>query len=285
MHRHTRADIKRIERLLREVKSAVCFQLPMNGILLKDDEELVNMPLDTEGFTRSPYPMVVMEFDYTFPDGHLRHVVLIVVDMPYITTADGRKGGVYCIPTTVASEDGDDWKVPAFGFYLPYTQHGTWSVEGEGWTQHIGFQPFLPDAMQVLAEVNGKGGRVNDYMQEVFEDEVLFYVRGYLHFCAAVGMHEVTFTDVEPDKGRNKMRRARGKAPLFTYKVLTIGKKKPKSRRLGGTHASPRSHLRRGYYRTSRNGVRHWVQPCMVKGNTDGFVHKDYKVEGQAQCS
>ena len=81
------------------------------------------------------------------------------------------------------------------------------------------------------------------------------------------------------------MRRAQGKAPLYTYKVLTIGKKKPKSRRLGGTHASPRSHLRRGYYRTSQKGIRHWVQPCMVKGGTDGFVHKDYRVEGQTECT
>jgi hypothetical protein len=109
-----------------------------------------------------------------------------------------------------------------------------------------------------------------------------FALNTYLRFCVACHNYETEFADVEPDKAKNKMRRARGKAPLFTYKVLTIGRKKPKSRRLGRTHASPRSHLRRGYFRTSRNGVRHWVQPCMVKGGTDGFVHKDYIVEGAA---
>ena len=109
-----------------------------------------------------------------------------------------------------------------------------------------------------------------------------FAINTYLRFCVACHDYETDFTDVEPHKGRAKMRRALGKAPLFTYKILTIGKRKPKSRRLGGTHASPRSHLRRGYYRTSKTGKRHWVQPCMVKGETPGFVHKDYIVEGDA---
>lgn len=282
-HRHTPSDRKRMERLRKDIRSAICFQLPQNGILFKDDEELKNMPLDAEGFTRPPYPAVVVEFDFVFPMGNKEHVVLIMVDQPDVTTDDGRKGGVFCIPTATSPDDGN-WKVPTFGFILPYTRFGTWSVEHEGWTHHVGFQPFLPDAMQTLADRNMKGDRVQDFMQEVFEEEILFYVRGYLHLCAALGTHEVTFNDIEPHKGRNKVRRALGKAPLFTYKVLTIGKKKPKSRQLGGTHASPRSHLRRGYYRTSKNGVRHWVQPCMVKGETDGFVHKDYRVEGDGIC-
>ena len=102
----------------------------------------------------------------------------------------------------------------------------------------------------------------------------------YACFCDVLNKFHTEFEDVEPNPATNKMRRARGKMPLFTHKTLTIGKKKRKSQYMGGTHASPRSHLRRGYYRTSQKGVRHWVQPCMVKGETDGFVHKDYKVEG-----
>lgn len=27
------------------------------------------------------------------------------------------------------------------------------------------------------------------------------------------------------------------------------------------------------------------MQPCMVKGGTDGFVHKDYKVEGACDAN
>lgn len=105
-------------------------------------------------------------------------------------------------------------------------------------------------------------------------------LRFYIGVCQILANHDVETQDVEPDAKENRIRRIRGKAPLYTYKTLTIGA--PKTRQVGkgrGTHASPRSHLRRGFYRTSKNGVRHWVQATMVKGETPGFVHKDYRVE------
>lgn len=36
--------------------------------------------------------------------------------------------------------------------------------------------------------------------------------------------------------------------------------------------------------RAAREGVRHWVQPCMIKGETPSFVHKEYVVEGAIEC-
>jgi hypothetical protein len=106
----------------------------------------------------------------------------------------------------------------------------------------------------------------------------------YARLCEVLANHEVETTDVVPDDKANRLRRIKGYAPLYTYKTLVIGPpKKRKVVRGGGTHASPRSHMRRGYYRTSRNGVRHWVQACMVMGGTPGFVHKDYKVKQQGE--
>lgn len=104
----------------------------------------------------------------------------------------------------------------------------------------------------------------------------------YFAVCQTLANHNVETQDIEPDAKEARVRKIRGKAPLFTYKTLVIGApKKRVIRRSGGTHASPRSHLRRGYYRTSKNGVRHWVRAAMVKGETPGFVHKDYLVEQQ----
>jgi hypothetical protein len=110
------------------------------------------------------------------------------------------------------------------------------------------------------------------------------FIRFYASVCQILANNHVTTEDVEPDAKESRMRRIRGKGPLYTYKTLIIGApKKRQGTGGGGTHASPRSHLRRGYYRTSRNGVRHWVQACMVMGETPGFVHKDYKVEPQGE--
>lgn len=106
-------------------------------------------------------------------------------------------------------------------------------------------------------------------------------IQFYAAVCQLLANHNVETQDIEPDAKENRSRKIRGKAPLFTYKTLVIGSAKKRQRVGSGTHASPRSHLRRGYYRTSKKGVRHWVQACVVKGETPGFVHKDYRIEGE----
>ncbi len=271
-------DQKPLKSLLKALRSAVCFQLPLNGVLFPDDPVLYGKPLDVYGFSRPSYPLMVLEFDIVCTDNSREEVVLIVMDAPERELQDGRKGGALCIPA-IRYVDGGNWKVPAFGYMLPYENLGV--RETTGWKHHIGMTAVMPDAVKQMTENSGMGDKVNLFMEDMYREGTSHYVVPYLHLCAALGIHEVSFADIEPHKGRNKMRRARGQAPLFTYKILTIGKKKPKTRQLGGTHASPRSHLRRGYYRTSPKGIRHWVQPCMVKGETEGFVHKDYRVEGE----
>lgn len=47
----------------------------------------------------------------------------------------------------------------------------------------------------------------------------------------------------------------------------------------GGTHASPRWHERRGYWRTmKKSGKRVWVRACEVGKKSNGMVYKDYEV-------
>lgn len=48
----------------------------------------------------------------------------------------------------------------------------------------------------------------------------------------------------------------------------------------GGTHASPRWHKRRGYWRTmKKSGKTVWVNACEVGKKSDGMVYKDYEVK------
>lgn len=111
------------------------------------------------------------------------------------------------------------------------------------------------------------------------------FIRYYTAVCQIMANYHVETEEIVPDGKENRSRRIRGKAPLFTYKTLIIGEPKAKitSRKGGGTHASPRSHLRRGHYRTSKNGLRYWVSASFVNGGTPGFVHKDYELKLGAQ--
>jgi hypothetical protein len=53
---------------------------------------------------------------------------------------------------------------------------------------------------------------------------------------------------------------------------------KQKSPPLGGTHATPRWHIRRGHWRTIADGRRVFVRECEVGDKSRGGVVKDYEV-------
>jgi hypothetical protein len=53
---------------------------------------------------------------------------------------------------------------------------------------------------------------------------------------------------------------------------------KPKSPPLGGTHATPRWHIRRGHWRSLADGRRVFVRECEVGDKPRGGVVKDYEV-------
>ena len=79
----------------------------------------------------------------------------------------------------------------------------------------------------------------------------------------------------------NKARAKKGHLPLYDYHVLAIKTEHQTSRTdntLGGNHASPRFHWRRGHIRKLPSGKNTWVRSCAV-GQTDmGIIEKDYVV-------
>jgi len=81
----------------------------------------------------------------------------------------------------------------------------------------------------------------------------------------------------------NRKRKAKGKGPVtFEWRTVEIGPKQEKAESLGGTHASPRLHDRRGHWRTCANGKRVWVKACRVGDASKGVVFKDYVVKDAA---
>lgn len=245
------------------------FVLPDSGKL---KERKASLELTGDIF-RPPYPVCALEFT----GEHGADVAESAKSSRRIITTFDHGNRVDIIPITYVDHMGI-WAPPIFKFTLHYGTNTVVRIDKEKMSTLTHFNSVMPDLFDKIKNETFGGSMANfaHEMAQDYQDELW----AYTDFCRVLHENHVAFEDVEPDAKLNKARRARGKAPLFTYKVLTIGKKKRKSQKLGGTHASPRSHLRRGYYRTSRNGVRHWVQPCMVKGETDGFVHKDYKVEG-----
>lgn len=207
---------------------------------------------------RPPYPVTVLEGEL-FDVGNDVNVSVLII---------ARDTGDHVEINSVAraSDDATDlsligkgWMVGPLVLRIPYSNasaHEYYSMD---------VQILLRDEME------GRALEFNSYKP---------IVRFYAAVCQILANHHVELQDVPPDAKENRRRKIRGNVPLYTYKTLVIGA--PKKRQPGagaGTHASPRTHLRRGYYRTSKKGVRHWVQACVVKGETPGVVHKEYRVK------
>lgn len=67
----------------------------------------------------------------------------------------------------------------------------------------------------------------------------------------------------------------------WTYRVIAIDPARVRAAvtSSGGTHASPRWHLRRGHWRTLASGQRVFVRECEVGDPARGGVVKDYRVD------
>lgn len=81
-----------------------------------------------------------------------------------------------------------------------------------------------------------------------------------------------------PDK-LNIKRSKSGKQPFFSYRVLMLDEMaEPKGHALGGSHASPRVHLRRGHIRRLP-GKQVWVNSSVVGCKELGSVGKSYAMK------
>jgi len=98
------------------------------------------------------------------------------------------------------------------------------------------------------------------------------------YFLMALNCTNVSRVEHVAPKILNAERKKKGKQPIFSYWTLHLPNESGSSAELGGTHASPRLHLRRGHIRQYAPGKHTWVQACVVGSKELGMVTKDYRV-------
>lgn len=81
-----------------------------------------------------------------------------------------------------------------------------------------------------------------------------------------------------PVRKPNKSAAKRGALLFDEYSVLTINRTNNSYAAVGGTHRSPREHLRRGHIRHLSTG-NIWVNSTVVSSNVGGKINKIYKLE------
>lgn len=257
-------------RLRKQLQShAVHFQLPHSGYILPNtsDEVTVNTEI-----LRPPYPVTVIEYpegggELRFGEAPSTKRLVLAVD----------EGDSVVLFPSYYNDNVDMWTPTLIYWRVKYKRNLSLSrtiprdlgdsdviTYGEGWAGAISSRMNLEEyASMEIRNIN----------QELSV---------YMDFCMALAEYETEIVEQKPDDQQRKLRRLRGKKPLFTYKVITItGKRKVSEGGKGGTHASPVTHLRRGHWRNYKSGKRTWIDAMVVNG-TEGIVTKDYKVESRA---
>lgn len=133
--------------------------------------------------------------------------------------------------------------------------------------------------------IRGMSIEMGDETLKFCPDDPMLSVQGFGHgglmgivncFLTAMNCKSVKRIETVPAAKLQKARGKRGKAPLFSYWTLELAGRSDKAMPMGGTHAGPRVHLRRGHPRQFKPGEWTWVQAATVGSLSAGMVHKDY---------
>lgn len=142
-----------------------------------------------------------------------------------------------------------------------------WAKQGARWVYLFASDApnLTPDSSTLV--VFPKDGRGSFY----------YYTKCVAAFLSALHCTNIRRQQHEPDAKLQKARAKRGKKPLFSYWTLELNNRQEGTGTAGGTHSSPRVHLRRGHPRQYTPGKWTWVQPCAVGNRANGLVNKDYR--------
>jgi hypothetical protein len=299
-------------RLIDMLQHCVKFILP-NGCNLIDPEELRQAHLD---LTRLPFRCVVLEAPWEKEDGieqvgefqqtpATKRIALCWEASPEYELLPNLnsilhafpEGGVFILPIYWGPEF-RRWTVALGGTFLPYENtvqdmniekslpasriaHAAAIEAGlvKPKAKEFRAEPFylLPEFYERTLAMYG-GNREKAFAQIMLDsrDETMMLVQA----CSVINCANVQTADINTPAALNKKRQAKGKQPFFSYKILqlTDDRQEPERGPGGGSHASPRMHLRRGHLRRLPNKVV-WVRPSMVSaGSEAGVVSKDYAV-------
>lgn len=292
------------------LRDAAKFTIPEQGRIF--DDELKGLAGES---LHLPFPVVVLEFDTIeiFEGAEVTsNNVVIAVQGTAGYFYDTFKENVELFARGFNKADEDCIFVVAMNRY-PHTKYGKgdWfapymaSIINTRWDGEIQYMdgtgtPYVntdPDkimvkshvmfALPMYAEKVCKNGIQQGISAKAFIDEVThamsYAITSVMEFCEATSCSNVLIDTVhQVDSKTANSRAKKGKLPLYEYKTLYLDlpNESTKSTPQGGTHSSPRQHLRRGHVRRLASGKKIWVQPCVVGAASNGVIDKAYAIRG-----
>ena len=303
----TARNIENVAQLLRQ---SVKFLLPDNGDLFEDG--LRALP----AVFRLPYPVIAAEFRITqdAPEhqqplairGEQLHTSTKRIALAVEINSDNfdtfswmlpqekyelltSDGAIAIIPVCYIDSN-SKWIIPPYGIVIParksmgtlamaMTSVDVFGGEVPKGMKHVPLEMhptfLMPEYARQLEASNDTSYILATVSQDNHDES-----RAILNLIEILSCRNVTTETVSAPIALNKKREAKGKTPLFEYKILLLDMRAEHSNSAetsGGTHASPRIHLRRGHIRRLPNKIV-WVNASVVGNRKAGIVTKDYSI-------
>ncbi len=240
------------------LKLATKFVLPLNGSLI-DDEGLRGVRSHED--MRLPFQYVALEFEAEEDHG-LEKRVLILGDP---------SGGYILVTPWFYEKTNKKWALfPSF--FLPQKTSEAFDVGKEGLIKvrySVSLSCCLQDKDENFRELTNN-----------FLTDCLFAATSFLNAFACLNVHIEKSTAKSTKQGK----KVKAALPFDDYHFLTVdvpGKSGSRGEGLGGSHRSPREHLRRGHIRRLDSGPI-WVNACVVNAGIGSKVGKSYLVRKSA---
>lgn len=311
-------DYRASEEILEILKRAVTFVLPQPNKLI--DPASLQRAVDGVAIPKLPFPICSFESHYKdlHLDGqfnmafHKRiSLCLEYDDLPpglllkavdkYTTLPP--EGGIIAISITAIPKGmvvddpfaGESWLVFPFAGVIPRSPQSKFSAKGPGTYFQLGINhekgataldagmflvPICPrQASEYMLKVQSEeiSDPANTAAADIFDEVLTPIAVTAILACGNTGLKTVD----SPLK-LNKKRIANGKPPLpgYTYISITPPVAKVGQVHQGGTHASPKEHLRRGHIRRFPDtGKQIWIQSTIVNAGVGKVDKQVYKIK------
>lgn len=284
-------DSKEITNIVDDFSNAVHFALPDNGVIF--DDALRGMRGNS---ARLPFQTITIEYyaedkpsahnkDLRIAKKRLIYCFEVPRDQVGDLPATFQKAESYIFIYAFFENEEGVWCPCSLGMAVPSTWDDTSAttlmapdlVKARDDIKMAGFPlPFMVDLWEEMVRQVGI-----DKAKQYAAHDIGGEVRAVLELCEALSCSNVTHEPIEKINPAVNARRIRaGKLPLYETRCLVInaGKQTAAGLSVGGSHSSPRQHLRRGHIRRLPIG-NVWVNSCVVGSAANGVIHKDYAVD------
>lgn len=265
-------EVDLIRRMIVHLDRASVFKLPVNGTIFPREIERGGLIHDTVkrygAELRLPYSEVILEFASTVTSTDINipfsRVACIASDMRGVgVMQDFAKEKL-----AAAGMECHDGVFISGAFYVPTT----------GWIPNGHSMVWFDDG-RLFAIPNFSESPNSFY---VASNDLQLEIEAVTMLICALSCSNVSMQSETAPEKVNKKRAQAKKRVIRDHHILVIGaSKSERGEQLGGTHASPRVHLRRGHIRRlDKKNI--WVNACVVGNKRMGILTKDYDIRERA---